>query len=235
MVVGHFRANSYKLDLYLVDFTVNPQPYSYSKNKEYSDKKIQCTLWDNHAENCPPILKGDFVQITHVVKKLVNGALTMNVHRSKPDECFVSKLKESDASLVDLLNRKRVFDDEHKRQSTAQISSIDSQGQPSSSSTTIEQGSYAMDRTQHNSIEQTAPSKADHPKPIALPVSNRPEQIQPKSHRVEQEVQIQSMTSREPQVNPTETPVRLLVPTYTTVYSGISFRKKQKACLIHFY
>lgn len=99
----HRGFNNDRININMTDYTKNPKPY-------INPYAIQCTLWDNHAKNCPFIQVGDYLLLENVSKKIHNNSLTINLHRSKPEDQFVHKLSTEDIRVRELLKRRASAD-----------------------------------------------------------------------------------------------------------------------------
>ncbi|KAI9473450.1 MAG: hypothetical protein EXX96DRAFT_621094 [Benjaminiella poitrasii] len=113
MIVDFHRQDAHsKVNLVLTDFTVNPKYYpndKYIANNISSDILLQCTLWDNHANNCPKLNFGDYVYIENCTRKTKNQYLEIAVNGNKLKKKQLTLLEEHDPSLRDLLERKAEF------------------------------------------------------------------------------------------------------------------------------
>ncbi|KAI7906380.1 uncharacterized protein BX663DRAFT_548568 [Cokeromyces recurvatus] len=132
MVVAYNRPDSRSVvDLVLTDYTINPKPYF---NDEYNVKGIsyefllQCTLWDNHADNCPELNFGDYVFIENCTRNARSQSLEISVKGNRSKKHQLTVLEEKDPSLKNLLERRLKFDGTSetviKRDITKSISSI---------------------------------------------------------------------------------------------------------------
>lgn len=98
-----------KTNLLLTDFTINPNPY-YADDDDVRgiscDMLLQCTLWDNQSENCPPLFFGDFVQLTNCTRNLRRGVLEIAIRGNAERKQQVHVVAPDMPSVADLLKRK---------------------------------------------------------------------------------------------------------------------------------
>jgi DNA-directed RNA polymerase subunit H (RpoH/RPB5) len=103
-----------KAVLVLTDYTVNPSPSAtsdlginyakfYPLNNEHM---LVCTLWDNHADDCPDLEQGDYVYLDNCKRKFNSmGCLELNINGKDGDKNKVRKVTENDPIVQKLLER----------------------------------------------------------------------------------------------------------------------------------
>lgn len=117
MIVGCWEKKRNTRTIKLTDFTVNPYPYTRKENTGDDgvigivtpDIMLQCTLWDNHADNCPELKFGDYVHLKNCVRNRnepEKSYLEISIRGNTSSEPHVTKINENDTSLKALLKRK---------------------------------------------------------------------------------------------------------------------------------
>ncbi|CEG67442.1 hypothetical protein RMATCC62417_03872 [Rhizopus microsporus] len=112
MVVALHELIPNKIIITLTDFTENPRPYESTHLSIDYRLVIQATVWDGNTIPARNLSIGDFVLLEDVMRKNINGVLTFTLHGKNIDRLFVHKLARSDIRLKDLLERKRVYEEE---------------------------------------------------------------------------------------------------------------------------
>ncbi|CEP18143.1 hypothetical protein [Parasitella parasitica] len=127
MVVGCFDKvqtpkGSYTRTLKLTDFTTNPHPYIRDEGA-FADEGtvgivspdliLQCTLWDNHAHNCPELQYGDYVLLDNCNRNsnsFERKCLEISIRTSNDRKQYVVKVAKHDSCLAPLLKRKALLE-----------------------------------------------------------------------------------------------------------------------------
>lgn len=133
MVVGCWGKKKNTRTIKLTDFTVNPYPYIREDDTGDNgmigsmtpDMMLQCTLWDNHADNCPELKFGDYVHLENCVRNRnepEKSYLEISIRGNTSTKTHVTKVHEDDTSLSALLKRKEVFEAALARERSPNIS-----------------------------------------------------------------------------------------------------------------
>ncbi|KAI8997039.1 hypothetical protein BDB01DRAFT_769617 [Pilobolus umbonatus] len=113
MVVSYKKDNlNPVVNLTLTDFTKNMAPIKLKQVQYPIDREflLHCTLWDNNAVNCPPLVYGDYVRICNGVKRLSKeGSAEFRVNGDRDNGRKLTKLSADDHLLKDLLKRKKEY------------------------------------------------------------------------------------------------------------------------------
>ncbi|CAO3674907.1 unnamed protein product [Rhizopus stolonifer] len=200
MVTTLHSSQQTRIDINLVDYTRNPKPHPASRSI-HPDMAINCTLWDNHALNCPTLEPGDFVLLEHLVKKVVYNVLTVNMHRSQPQDCFVHKLQPDDPRLSELLERKRICEGGEKRKRAEEHTQVQPANQRLEQRKQVNQGTEQRAKTlptnqrsdQHSQMQSV--DQRSGPNTQAPLVNQRTEQhSQPVNYSTQQHTQVQPVS-----------------------------------------
>lgn len=131
MIIGYFpKVNNTRI-IKLTDFTENPYPYDRS-NPAIVDSGVignvdpkmmlECTLWDNHATNCPELKHGDYVLLNNCVRNKNSGErgyLQISIRGNTFKWPHVVKLENDDKLLKQLLVRKAQYEKPSSHQKTS--------------------------------------------------------------------------------------------------------------------
>ncbi|KAL0073019.1 hypothetical protein F4703DRAFT_1524703 [Phycomyces blakesleeanus] len=105
------RYANVSMTLSLTDFTVNPHTGGATK-PSYGvspDVILLCTLWDEHAENCPKLERGDYIMILNGRRKInSHGVLEISIHGDVLSPVYIQKvikLSPDDERLDDIKAR----------------------------------------------------------------------------------------------------------------------------------
>ncbi|KAI8639428.1 hypothetical protein BD408DRAFT_421442 [Parasitella parasitica] len=141
MIVGCFDKlqtpkGSYTRTLKLTDFTQNPHPY-IRKDSQFADEgtvgivspdmMLQCTLWDNHAHNCPELEYGDYVLLDNCNRNSNNASkkyLEISIRSNNDQRQYVVKLSKNDSRLKPLLQRKAQLEAMLERENSSEIAVV---------------------------------------------------------------------------------------------------------------
>lgn len=108
--------------LFLTDYTENPEPFIANPTEDDAKQGIahqlllQCTLFDDQSDKCPPVQYGDFVYLRNCVKKK-RVCLEIAIHGGKDSKSSVRILSDptQEPLLQKLLERKRNYRPKLKR------------------------------------------------------------------------------------------------------------------------
>lgn len=137
MVVGCWEKVKNTRTIKLTDFTVNPYPYTQEDGTGDDgvvgivtpELMLQCTLWDNHADNCPELRYGDYVHLENCVRNRnepEKSYLEISIRGNTRSNPHVIKIHENDNNLKALLERKKELEDAIAREGSPNIELITS-------------------------------------------------------------------------------------------------------------